>query len=97
MNSNHPYSEQRIEIPAETILSRRIVGVHWGHWIPHMLGREKFGILYVLVKIIVSVLEGLIDSPKFLHYSSTIDSTKFNLSDSVCEQNPNAAMAISSA
>ena len=42
----------------------------------------------------VSVLEGLIDSPKSLHQSSTIDSAKFNLSDSVCGKIPDATMAM---
>ena len=50
----------------------------------HMLGREKVGILYLLVKSFVSVLEGFIDGSKSLHRSNTIGSAKLKLSDSVC-------------
>ena len=60
-----------------------------------MLGREKVGILYLLLKSIVSVLKELIYSPKSLHQSSAIDSAKFNLFDSVRGQIPGAAKAMS--
>ena len=63
----------------------------------HMLGGERVEILHLLVQRIVSVLEGLIDSPTSLHQSSTIDSINFNLSDSVCRKIPEAAMTTSSA
>ena len=39
--------------------------------------REGEGAFYLLVKIIVSVLEGLTDYPKIPHQSSTIYSAKF--------------------
>ena len=47
-----------------------------------MMVTHIFRILYLLVKRLVSVLAGLIDSRKSLHQSSTIDSAKFDLSDS---------------
>ena len=53
-----------------------------------MIGREKIEILYLLAKSIVLVLEELIGSPQSLHQSSTIESGKFNLCDSVCGQIP---------
>ena len=52
--------------------------------IPLMLGRVKVGIMHLQVKRFDSVLKGLIDNPKSSHQSSTIDSAKFSLSDSVC-------------
>ena len=58
----------------------------------HLLGREKFGILDLLVKILVSVFEGMGDRPKSLHSFSTIDSVKINLPKSVCGQIPDVAM-----
>ena len=71
--------------------------INIGILIPSTLGRKRVIILYLLMKRIVSVLEGWKDSSNSLYYIGISDNAKFYLSDSACGHIPDAITAISSA